>query len=334
MAGITGLKQFQLGKEVTSGVPVSCTTYLRGETFGKDESKPEYPPEDVGIISGVGRSFIAKQDGTVPLVETPATFEQLPYLLNAGIRGVAGVADGPGTDFIYTYPLPSNTVYTPYTYTARVGDNQQAELWTACFAEEITIKGEAEKAWTMAATFRGWPGGPTTFTGSVAIPTVSESIFGLGSLWIDAVSGTIGTTQKTNTFRGFELKISKIYVARWAGNATNKYYTHLNMNGKPEITCTFKLEHDTTAVAERAKTRARTPLLLRMQTQGAALGTAGTAYTKKTIRINLAGSYSEPEEYSDDDGTTGLTFKFVNHYDVTAGFRGEVIVANELSALP
>lgn len=334
MPGITGLKQFQIGKEVTLGTAVVSTTYLRGETFGKDESEIEYPKEDVGVIGGVGRSFIPKQDGTVPLDETPCTFEQLPYLLNAGVRGVAGVQDGAGTDYIYTYPLPSTTVYTPYTYTGRVGDNQQAELWTALFAEEIKIKGDAEKAWTMSATFRGWPGGPTTFTGSVAIPTVSESIFGLGSLWIDAVGGTIGTTQKTNTFRSFELTLSKIYVARWTGNAANKYYTHLNMNGEPEITCTFKLEHDTTAVAERAKTRARTPLLLRIQTQGAALGTAGTAYTKKTIRIDMAGSYEEPEEYEDDDGTTGLTFKFRNHYDPTFGSRGTIYIANELSALP
>lgn len=332
--GIIGLRQLQIGKETTLGTTVAATTFLRMEGSIKDESKPDYPKEDLGYIRGVGRSFVAKEDGTVEIKGTPCTFEQLPYFCNMGIKGVTASADGAGSGKIYPYPFPTNSVLTPFTYSLRHGDNQQAELLTALFAEEITIKGEAEKPWTIDAKLRGWPRGPITFTGSLAIPSVEEAIFGLSGLYIDEPGGTIGTTQITDGFRGFELKISKVYVPRWQGNLANKFYTRLVMNSEPEITLKVKLDHDASAVAERAKRRLLTHRLLRIKAEGSTLGTAGTAYSKKTILLDLVGSYMEPEPYDDDEGVTSLEFSMATHYNATAALGGQVVVVNELPSLP
>jgi hypothetical protein len=331
--GIVGLRQLQIGKETTLGTAVACTTFLRMEGSIKDESKPEYPKEDLGYIRGVGRSFVAKEDGTIEIKGTPCTFEQLPYFGNMTLSGVTGVQDGAGTGYVYTQPFPTNSILTPYTYTIRHGDNQQAELVTAVFCEELTIKGEAEKPWTIDAKLRGWPRGTTTFTGSLTIPTVEEVIFGLSGLYIDAPGGTIGTTQITDGFRGFELKISKVFQPRWQGNLANKYYTRLVMNSEPEITLKIKLDHDSSAVAERAARRALTHRLVRIKAEGSTLGTAGT-YTKKTILLDCVGSYMEPEPYDDDDGVTSLEFSMGTHYNATAALGGRIVTVRESSTLP
>ena len=44
--------------------------------------------------------------GSLAMAATPATFEQLPHILEAGIKSVGtGAADGAGTGKIYAYPI-------------------------------------------------------------------------------------------------------------------------------------------------------------------------------------------------------------------------------------
>jgi hypothetical protein len=329
------LKRIQLGKESQLGTEVAATTYLAMEGDLVDESEIVYPPEDIGIIGGRGRAFVPKKDGTVDLPETPATFEQLPYLLNMGVKGVDGVKDGAGSGYVYTYALPYNAANAPYTYTAELGDNTQAEIMTACFVEELTIKGEAEGPWQMESTVRGWPGGPTTFTAGLSIPTVEEILFGKTGLYIDAADGTIGSNQVTDAFRSFELKISDYFSARWNGNAsTDVFYSRIVMAPNPKIELKFTLDHGADAVAERAARRAKTPRLIRIEALGTALGT-GATYDNKLVRIDLSGTYFEPEAWlEDDDGVNTVEFNFKNHFNATYNQRGSIVVVNELSALP
>jgi hypothetical protein len=106
------------------------------------------------------------------------------------------------------------------------------------------------------------------------------------------------------------------------------------MNGDPKITLKLKLDHDASAIAERAERRLSSNRLVRIKAEGAALGTAGTTYSKKTILLDLVGSYMTPEPYSDDDGITSLEFEMATHYNATAALGGRIVVVNELSALP
>lgn len=329
------LKRIQIGKESQLGTEVDATTFLAMEASLNDESEIEYPPEEVGIISGRGRSYVPKKDASIELSETPATFEQLSYLLNMAVLGVAGVKDGAGSGYVYTHTLPFNAVQAPYTYTFEVGDDTQAEVVTGCFIDELTITGEAESAWMIEANVRGWPGGPTTFKASLAIPTVEEILFGKTALYINDADEAIGTTPITNAFRSFELSISDFYAARWTGDgADDVFYTRIVMAPNPNIELKFVLDHSAFAVAERAARRARTPRLLRIEAEGVALATPGSVYSKKTCRIDLAGTYAEPEPYEDDDGVMTVEFTLKNHYNATYTKRGEIIVVNELSALP
>lgn len=336
MAGLAGLYKVQIGEESTLGTEVAATTILRGDRgFINDESPIEFPPESVGRIGGIGRNYTLFQDGTFQMPEAPVTFEQLPYFLNAGIQAVTGSQDGTGSGYIYTYPLPGTSVLTPDTYTIEAGDNQQAEIMTGCFAEEIVITGGAQDVWRRAVTWRGWPGGPTTFTSSLTVPAVDEINFGKTSLYIDNTSGSFGGTQVSDSFLSFELTIGAIYEAKWHGNGSNLYYTNLHMLAMPEITLNFTLEHDSVAVAERANRRANTPRLIQIAGLGPAVSdNTGATYNNKQVIIQLPGSYSEPEVQEANDSSITVPFTFKWHYDSTENDEGQIIVVNELSSLP
>jgi hypothetical protein len=332
MPGIRGLYKAQFGKETTLGTETDATTIWRGKANIAPESAIVYAEEDVAIIGGVGRSYIPYETATVA-VESEVTPEQLPYLLNMGVRGVAGSRDGTGSGYVYTYDLPETTVYSPYTYTWEVGDNQEQDLVSGCFAEQITITGAATEAWKMSATLRGWPLGSGAFTGTLSIPEVEEIVFGKSKLFIDTSGGAFGGTPITTSFISFELTINNIYKAQPTGEGTNKYYTFIKMSSMPEITLNFTLEHDTFGVAEREARRNRTERLVRIEGIGSALTTSST-YTTKEVILDLAGTYMEPEPLDEDDGNMIVPLVLKNHYVGTATDRGKIIVVNQLSALP
>lgn len=169
---------------------------------------------------------------------------------------------------------------------------------------------------------------------SVALPTVEEILFGNGKLYIDAVSGTIGTTQQTSTWLAFDLVIKTGWVARFTGDGA-LYFTrvaHSGQNFGVEAKITF--EHDAFAVAEKAYGVAKTPRQMRMQFDGAdALATAGTKYSKKALRIDLAGTWQDIPPLTDDAGNDTLTLTMRGGYDPTAALFCNIEVCNLLASL-
>jgi hypothetical protein len=109
--GIKDFRKFQLGREVKNGsgagTAVAATAIMRGQWTGKDDTPVVYPPESIGYKSEVNRSYIPYVLGSVKQGPDVATYEQLPYIFAAGIRGIeVGQADGSGSGRIYHYPVP------------------------------------------------------------------------------------------------------------------------------------------------------------------------------------------------------------------------------------
>lgn len=337
--GLIDLQRTQFGLETVLGTEVNATTYFRGQNENQDDQEIVYPEEHVGILGGAGRTYSARDETIIELPEIEATFEQLPYLGSWGIKSaVAGVQDGAGTDYIYTYPFPTGW-QVPDSYTLEVGDNIQAEVITACFAESFKISGKANEAWKMGSTLRGWSPAdetaPGTFTGALTIPTVYEVLFGFTSLYIDAIGGTAGTTQITSSFLNFSLEVSNIYRGVATGDGSGKHFIFLKPAAEGgEIKLTFTLEHDTQSVQEREYRRLRTARLIQIKGESEAdVTTPGTTYSKKTVLITLPGTYMEADSYGDEEGNRTIEFSFKGHYHATPANRGSLVVVNELNAL-
>lgn len=403
--GIKSLRRIQLAREATAGTKVKPTTLWRGEGTIKNDQAVISPVEDIGIVIDTDRAYIASKGGTLTLESTPATFEQLPYLGEMGIKSVGtGTADGGGTGKIYTYPLPTTSKNSVATYGIEAGDDRQVQFGQYAFAESFKLSGKYNEAVVMSGVLKTRTVAPlnytaatisfstagtiadsangfgifpsTTFqvrargsssndgvwkiaTGStstltlstgtliteaagstvtieqyftdVSVPAVTEAIFNKGKLYIDAVGGTIGTTQVSNTFLAFDLD----FKTGWKGQATGdgRFDFSFAKVTKPTWTLKITYEHDGNATAEYAKYLAKTPRLIRIKIEGDALGTAGSTYTYKTIIIDIPGIYTDWSALTNDDGNDTVVATLKGGYDTTAALGGQLIVVNELSSL-
>lgn len=335
MAGTRALAKVQMGREATAGTAVAATTIWRGGigfiedpseimTFGVEEF--------VGIITGTNRTSKPKVEAVLSMDSGPATYEQFPHILEAGIRTVTPTADGVGSGKIYTYTIPTTSTPTIKTYTIETGDNQQASEMEYSFVESFSLEGASGEAIMMSADWRGRQKTSTTFTGALSIPAVDEILFQNGKLYINDVSSAFGTTLISSTLLSMSLSYTTGLMAKWpmSGNA---YFDFVQFT-RPEITLDMTFEHDGTAVAEEGKWKNETPRAIRIEFTGPAVATPGTTYSNKTLRLDLPGVYTSVSAIGETDGNDTLDFSFRVAYDATLATAGSIVVVNELSALP
>ena len=298
MAGIRALRKIQMGKETTAGSLVDSTTLWRGVGVLEDALEVKQVEEDVGYISGLDRQYVPKLLGKLSMENTPATFEQLPYLGEAGIKAVAtGVADGAGGGKIYAYPMPTTTKNTINTYTLEGGDDQQEEEMEYGFVESFKLSGKAGEAWMMSGNWAGRQIALGTFTASLTPPAVEEILFGKSLLYIDAT--TIGTTVKSSTLLAADVDVKTGWVAVFSGDG-QLYFTFVKVTD-PEVTLNITFEHDATGVAEKAAWRAQTRRLIRLKVTGSAV-TSGTAYNAKTLVLDFGGKWQTFDKIGEQNG--------------------------------
>lgn len=334
MAGIKRLRKLQFGKEATAGTPVPATTIWRGTGTLEDKREPYFPDEDIGYIAPLNRAVFPFTQGQLDLDEVPATFEQLPYILAMGVENVVtGTADGTGSDKIYTYTFPTTAIKTPKTFTIEGGDNEEVEQMAYTFAESFKLSGKAKEPIMMSATLIGANVSVmANFTNSLALPTVEDILFQKTKLYIDAVSGAIGTTQIPCTLYEFSLDVTTGFQAIYAANGDLAFCKITG--GMPDIKLHLVFEHNATSKDQKAAWRSLTPKLIQLKSEGSAVATAGTTYTNKTMKINVAGMWEKFEKLGENNGNDVLEGDFRVAYDSTAAKYAEIIVVNELASLP
>lgn len=333
--GIRALRKILLGKEGTAGTAVETTTYWRGRGTLEDTREIVFPPEDVGYLSGLNRVYTPKLGGQIELEETEATFEQFPYLLSGGVlKCESGTVDGAGPGYIYEFNFPTTAANSISTFTVEGGDDAGAEEMEYGFVKEFSLSGVGGEALMMSGLVVGRQVAPTTFTATAELPTVEEILFSKGKLYIDAASGTLGGTLKSNTFLEMKLEVDTGWREQYTGEG-NTYFSFVKNIG-PEALLDLIFEHDAIAVAQKAVWRAETATQIRMIWTGSALSTAST-YTVKTLIVDLAGSFEKFEKIDERDGNDIVTGRFRMRYDADAGasgFAGQIVVATSMAALP
>lgn len=332
MTGVKALRKIQLGAESTPGTAVAATALWRGMGSLEDVREVVFVEEDVGLLPGTDRTYIPKLEGTLEMESTPATFEQLPYLFLAGVEDVSGVQDGTGTDYIYTFDLATTAQNTIQTYTIETGDDQQAEEMEYCFVTELTLEGVAGEALMMGATWLGRQVSNTTFTGAIAIPSVDEILFSKGKIYIDAIGGTIGTTQVTNSLVGMSLSLTTGLAPVYTADG-DLFFT-FQKQVAPELTVEVTWEHDANAVTRKGDFRNETARLIRLEFEGPAVATPGTTYSNKTLILDMAAKIESISALEDADGNDQVTMTYRARYNVSDAFFAQFIVVNELSAIP
>lgn len=330
--GIKALRKIQLGREATAGTAVAASTVWRGMGALKDDLTQVFVEEDVGLLAPTDRSYISALGGSISLASTPATFEQLPHILEMGVGTATPTQDGAGSDYLYTYTSPTTTLPTLKHYTIEAGDNNAAEEMEYCFVPNFTLEGTAGEAVMMSADVMGRQVAASTFTGALSLPAVEEVLTNKGKFYIDAIGGTIGSTQITQTLKAFSLAWNTGLQAVMTADG-NLYFTFVKAT-RSEITMDITFEYNANATTEIAKWRAGTSSLIRLQFEGSTVATPGTTYSNKTLNIDLTGKWDNFQAISDTDGNDIVIATFKAAYNATPASYAEILVVNELSTLP
>jgi hypothetical protein len=332
MAGVKALRRIQFGKESVAGTAVAATVMYRasGATI-QDNREVVFVEEDVGVLTGMDRTYISRYGAEIAFDPSPATFEQFPYWLQASIKDVTPTTDT-GSGYIYTYDInESSTTDTLATYTIETGDDQEAEEMEYSYVRSFELSGVAREAWNVSGTWGGRQCSTSTFT-SLSLNTVEEMLFSKTKLYIDgaASTDTVGTTLKSNTLLEATLTYNSGLMEVDAADGV-LYFSFVKRT-QPECLLSLTFEHDGSSTAEKDAWRAQTARQIQLLIQGSNLTTGG-AYTVKTCKINLVGkweSFTKLEERNGNDIVTGV---FRMRYNLTKDMSGQFIVVNELSAL-
>jgi hypothetical protein len=337
MAGAKWAHKIQLGRESTPGTAVAATAIWRGVGGNlQDTREVTMVEEQVGIAIPTTRNYIGRVGGSLSMAATPATYEQLLHILEAGIKSVGtGAADGSGSGKIYAYPLGLTAVNTIKTYTIETGDNQQAEEMEYCFVEKFTISGERGEAVMMSADWVGRQVTETTFTGALSVPFAETMLAGKGALYLDPIANDFGDTQVTDTLLSWELSVTTGWKAKYTVDSGQLYFSFHYFDRdsfSAELSATF--EHNATAVAQKALFRAGTPLLFRLEVPGSALSVAGTAFSTRMLRIDMAAVYSEWDALDADEGNSIVSVKATAGYESTTADALSITVVTPMATVP
>lgn len=348
MPGRIPLARIQFGRETTAGTTVAATARMRfNGAFLSDDRTPELVEEMVGILGGTNRNVITGVDASLELAETPVTPEQLPYLLAMLYGGpFTGTADGAGSSgFRYVTTIPTTAPPTNTSYTIEGGDDYEVERVGYAKCTKLTIKGAANGKITMSASLIGQfvarlgSGFATT-----SIATVNDLVFGLSRLFLDTT--TIGTTQITNQYKGFEITFEGMWVKQFTGeaNTTNGPIWTFVVFADKKITGKLTLLHDpavdgNTGLLSVFRTLPSVPnRLLRIECLGQAYTTAGTGtlFTggRRGVRIDLPITVTKVSPIANEEKVSIRTVDFESRFESAFASAGAITVCNEVSALP
>lgn len=327
------LQKIQLGREATAGTAVAATTLWRGPSAGIDDQRDiRQVEEDIGVIMETDRKFTAGLYASIQFPETPATFEQIQHVLEAGMNTATPTADGAGSGYVSSYLFPTTSTPTIKSYTIEAGDDVQAREMEYSFVESFNLKGGSKDAWMLGSQWGGRQSSLCSFTADVAVPTVEEMVFGKSKLYIDAIGGTIGTTQISSTLINADLSVTTGLVAGPNGDG-NLYFNALKL-AKPSVSLQVTFIHNASSVAQIAAKDAETSKMLQLKVEGSALTTSGD-YTVKTMKIDLYGYWSKFDAIGKDGaGNSIVVGTFEGRYNPTAATAGGITIVNELSAVP
>ena len=326
LTGVKKLRRLQLGREVAGspGGEVNATATWRGTGTIEDLTPVVFPDEDIGFYPQSTRSYIPSKQAKLTMDETPATYEQILHVFDAGINASTADRDGTSGGYRYTYVFPTTVSDTLTTYTIEGGDNIEEEQMLYSFVEHFTLSGAPGEAVMLSADWIGRQISTGTYTSTCAdtILEVEEVLFNKGKLYIDhdTFTGGVATTQAATTWLEFSMDVNTGWQPVTTGDG-ELYFTYIKNIG-PEITLDLVLEHNATSIAEVKDTwRTQEGKLIRMIFEGSTFTTTGTSFTKHTLRVDLAGKFEKVEKIGERNGNDVLeaTFKGAYSKDANAG---------------
>jgi hypothetical protein len=327
-------RKIQLGREETAGTAVVASTIWGGPAvFITDPVQRTLVDENIGLIGQTDRGYFPNREAIIEFAETELTFEQALHIFEAGIETDSPAANGgTSTAYIYEYDFPSTAANTIKPYTIEAGNDQEQYEMEYCFVEEITITGAFNQPIRYSHRWRGRQKTACDFTAALTRPVQEVALFNNAKLYLDASGGTLGSTQKTGTWRGFEMTIGTGLRAVFTGDG-QLYFIKTKQVG-PVITGTLTTEYDAVGEALEDAFHAGTSYLMRKDFIGSILSGSGGTHTTKLIRFDSAIQFTSIDPPEANDGNDQITLSWSSVWGNAGQTAPKFTVVNLLSAVP
>ncbi len=333
VGGLQALRKIQWGVETTFGTPVAATARYQGAlthhvkpTFGR-------PIEERGLFANLTRSYQTLQDVDWALLPMPATYEQLPYILEMGVKGGVSPVLTAVTVNTWTYPFATTAELAPKYYTIETGDDLQAFKLTSSWITDFTIAGSYNGLVTVGANGHAQTEATTSFTGALTETTIEEIIAANGDMYLDVSWAALGTTKVAATLLDFSIKFNTMRTPRHYinGQLTAQSTSHAKAQAA-DISLT--LEFNTLADAEYTTYwLAQTTRFMRLKFPGTVIA-GSTGSVVRSLIMDMALKYDDHDPNNVTTGTTTVKVKASSVYDTTGASEAQFAIASALSALP
>jgi hypothetical protein len=325
----------QYGKETTRGTAVAATKILLGKVPAvNSDRQPVFPAEDVGIRAEAVRAVIHQYLYNNTLTTEHGYFQQLPALFGCGLKG--GVTASEQTpsqaDYLWTFTPSLTAANNADSLTIELGDDTQAFETEYAMFERIRISGQVSQGMeaspvNVEADFFGRQLTPTSFTGSLSLPTAEPINAKLARFYLDTAWSGIGGTEKTNILRGFDIEILTGVHPKFSGSGNKYFNTH--GEGLIMVTGNFTFEGNSDADAIFDAQQAATFQAVRLKVNGAQIGSGAT----HSLTLDIGGYWETAIPLGAEDRTDNLhTATLRGVYDPTGAKLLQVAVSTNSNA--
>jgi hypothetical protein len=337
-----GLRQLQFihsAPEATFGTTVATATAkwtgLYTVRFHQEETKIR-PDELRQSLARYFRTVNAGRLGRVE-VEMTCTFEDIIFVLMAGIRATTPTADmGMPAAYTWTFSPTLTTVDNPKTYTLQVGDDTQAYLQPYSFCTNFELSFAVAELTRLRASFVGREQVAGAATSGLA-ERITEDV--LGQKWVvkigDAGMGVDPSTvaQYTGCVLNGTWRLPQTYTPHRCIDGQLTFTRHQQMPLAPEMDLTVEL--DATSSAFRSKYINATRQIVRLENVGSQIH-GGMPAVNKLMHLDGAFQLTDWGEVggSDQDGVNTLRLAYVGEFDPDWGKLFEITVINGNDATP
>lgn len=329
--------QLQYGRETTRGTAVAATKRFIGGQVGavSTDRSPARVEENIGVRSAGYRKTVDQYLVKESLAMGNGYFQGLPVLFGCGLKGsvtpVEQTVDQADYLWDFTPSMASGVSNAPDSLTLEKGDDQQAFEAEYVMFERIRISGKVAQGAEAApvsveADYFGRQWTATTFTGSIALPSVTSLNAKLAQIYLDSAWANLGTTELAGILRNFDVDILTGLHPKFSGSG-NKYFTGY-AEGVIGAQVTLTLEGGSAADAlwDIFHADSQSTQFLQLKLSGPQLG-SGLAHA---LKINLAGSWDEVIPLASEDRGNNLhTAVFTSLYDPTSAHEvGVQVITN------
>ena len=328
------LELVQAGKETTRGTAVAADTVILGEVKYVPDRTPVIPPDNIGLNVNGYRAVLGGKLVNNTLNVPRGYFQALPLLfslfMKGGVTAVEQTIDQ--DDYLWDFtPNLDGTTNAPDTVTLEFGDSEQAFENEFVMGEKFSLNASAPQEGgdalvKVALDFFARQNAKSTFTASLAKPTVNEMSALLMRLYVDDTWAAVGTTEKTNILRAVDLEMIGGKYPEFHGGQALTFDAF--GEGKISGMCTLTLDTGTAAIA--LHDAVGTMKVFKLLFEGPAIGTG----KNHSLSLEFSGMIMEAKPGDSKDKETSLTtvqIEFV--YDPTGAKMVVPKVITNVSAI-